>query len=340
MVFSVVLLFVFFVSMFLLNVKIENKKGLMIAVWLIMALIVTFRPENMPDRYEYVMFYKRGGSGRFEWGYSVLTDFIRMLNFDVYFYLFFFASIAIILKLYAVAKMTSLIWGSLVIYISHIFILNDAIQMRAAIASGFLLFSIYYSYKRNLIRFLLTTMVACCFHYSSIIIVFVWFLNGKKSYKYLYVGLLLASYALVNTITLSNYIEFIPFLFVQNAWSMYSAELGGEYADIFSAGALMRLFMSIFSFIFIDKISRSNELFVLFAKVYAVSIIIFVLFSDFKVVSLRLSLLLQVVEILFIPMFVYSVNINGFCKRLLVVIIGAILLFANISYINPNVKLF
>jgi hypothetical protein len=334
MVFSVCLLFAVFTCMFLLNVKIENKKVLMIAIWLIMALVVAFRPEDMPDRYDYIMFYKKGGE-RFEWGYSVLTDFLRMLNFNVYFYLFFFASISIGLKLYAIVKMTPLIWGSLMVYVSHIFILNDAIQMRAAIAAGFLLFSIYYSYKRELIRFLLVTILAFCFHYSSIIIVFVWFLNGKRSYRYLYIGLLLASYAIVNTITLSNYIELIPFLFVQNAWSMYNAELGGEYADIFSLGAFLRLFMSLFSFIFIDKISKKNELFILLAKVYAISIVIFVLFSDFKVVSLRLSLLLQVVEVLLIPMFIYSVNINGFCKRLLVIIIGAILLSANISYIDP-----
>lgn len=305
-----------------------------------MALVVAFRPEDMPDRYDYVMFYKSNGSGRFEWGYSVLTNILRTLNFDVYFYLFFFASISVGLKLYAIAKMTPLIWGSLMIYVSHIFIINDSIQMRAAIASGFLLFSIYYSYKRNLIRFLLVTIAAFLFHYSSIIIVFVWFLDSKKTYRYLYIGLLLASYVFVNTITLSNYIELVPFLFVQNAWSMYNAELGREYADIFSLGAFLRLFMSLFSFVFIDKISKKNEFFILLAKIYAFSIVIFVLFADFKVVSLRLSVLLQVVEVLFVPMLIYSININNFYNRLLVIIVGAVLLLANISYIDPCIKLF
>ncbi|MGI6220006.1 MAG: EpsG family protein, partial [Bacteroidaceae bacterium] len=73
----------------------------------------------MADKEGYELFFRfpNNFGKRFELGFRFLTTLIKRLGAGLTFFFFFFAAISIALKLWAIRKMTTLLWGSLAIYV-------------------------------------------------------------------------------------------------------------------------------------------------------------------------------------------------------------------------------
>ena len=332
-----VLFFIFSLLLFVDNREQRIKKvfPFLCLVWLALSLIAAFRPENMADRVNYVNFWNGWGSERFEIGFATITDALRAITTNEYCFLFVFASLSIWLKIKAICRMSPLIWASLLIYIGNIFILHDMIQMRCAIASGLLLHAVYYLGNRDTKRFLITFGIAFLFHYSSLIILPLWFLNPQRSYKYFYIGLIVFAYIVGGILPVANWMQYLPITGLQNLWAMYE-NMDGD-VNIFNAVQLGRTAICVFLFLFIDRIRACNKYAVLMVKIYAISIAVLVLFSSVQVIAFRVSELYQVVEIVLIPMIVYAVKGNIFLKRMAVFAVGLAFLLINVFYLE-NLK--
>lgn len=311
----------------------RSFKSILLFCCFLLALIAAFRPETMSDRSSYLDMWNGCGEERIELGFVVVIDVLREISTNEYWYLFVFALISISLKISAIYRMTTLIWGSLLIYISNMYILHDMIQMRCAIASGLLLHAIYYIVNRKIICFVLITITAFFFHYSALLIIPLWFLNVKHPFKVLYICLIIGSYIVGGVLPVGTLIGYIPIPGIQNLWSMYEHTLG-NYVNIYNAMQLGRVAICILLIIYIDKIARYNKYAIVMVKIYAISLSTLVLFSSVPVIAFRVSELYQITEILLIPMIVYTIRLNIYIKRLLVIVVGLAFLLMNILYLD------
>ena len=157
MILPVFSLFFLFSLLFLSGKCKDNRKTLyviLLFIWLVLALIATFRPFDMPDRENYIDIWYGNGTERYEIGFTTIVDLLQIFTKNEYAFLFVFAALSIALKMIAIYRITSFIWASLLIYTANIFILHDMIQIRCAIASGLLLWAVYYLVNRRAISFL------------------------------------------------------------------------------------------------------------------------------------------------------------------------------------------
>ena len=342
MIVPVCLLFTLFSILFLFTSGRRLPQSnvlLLFVVWGMLVCIATFRPD-MADKKNYAFFFNYPEYGeRFEIGFKYLTGLIKRFGASLTFFFFFFAGISIALKLWAIRKMTTLLWGSLAVYVSNFFILHDMIQMRCAVASGLLLHAVYFVWKRNLSAFLATASIAMLFHYSAIIIFPLWFLSTKAPQRLFYMMLIPASYLLAGFFSLVQYIRYIPIAGIERLWYSYEGTMG-DNINIFNAWTLLRVAFCLFILLNIKHISMYNSFAVVLAKVYAIALSCFVLFSDLPVVSWRISELYMVVEVILLPLTVYSFPLHSdgaFFSRLAVIVMGVCFLYMNIAY-TPILK--
>lgn len=337
MVLPVSVLFSVFSILFFVSKREQRAKSLLfplLLIWLALALIATFRPEYMADRGNYIAFWQGWGGERFEIGFATIADVLRRFTVNEYSFLFVFAALSVALKMVAICRMSPLIWASLLIYISNFFILHDMIQMRAAVASGLLLVAVYYVVNRKICQFLLVASFAVLFHYSAILIFPLWFLHTSKCNKWFYIGLIIVSYLFVGIIPITligNLIRYIHIEDIELLWYSYEDTLG-EYLNIFNAVFLSRILICFSLLLYIQKIALVNKYAVIWVKVYAISLSLFVLLSDFPTAAIRISQLYQIVEILLIPMLLYAFSRILLIGRLMLFCIALFFLLFNIFY--------
>lgn len=336
MVLPVFIFFFLFSSFFFVNKQNQSYlrlKTSLLFITLILTLIATFRPDSMADRQNYLDSWNGYGGERFELGFVTIADLIRRISSNEYWFLFVFAFLSVGLKIWAICRISPLIWASLLIYVSNLFILHDMIQMRCAIASGLLLHAVYFLVNRDTKRFLLVFVTAFLFHYSSLIILPLWFLSINRSYKYCYIGLIIVAYILGPVFPIESFIQTIPIEGIQSLWAMYENTIDGD-VNIFNAIQLGRIAICVFLLLNIDRISCYNKYAILLVKIYAVSIASLVLFSRVPVIAFRVSELYQIVEIVLIPMILYAFPGKVLLKRMAVFVIGLSFLLMNVFFLE------
>lgn len=299
----------------------------------ILVLIATFRSEDMPDWISYWLFWNSLDGERFEIGFTFLADFVKKVSSNFYLFLFCCAALSVSLKILAIYRMTPQVLGTLVVYLGHTFILHDMIQIRCGIASGFFLLAIYSKVNRNLVKFLTFSFLAFLFHYSAIIIFPLWLLSSTRPHKKLYLVLIFLCYLFGTSFPIANFIQVIPIEGIQNLWKMYEHTLGDEMS-IFGIMQLSRLVICIFLFCFVDKIYIQNKYAIFLLKIYALSIMSFVLLSGVPTMAQRISEFYQVVEILLIPMIVYTIKCNVLVKRICIIAFGLLFLWMHTFYLD------
>ena len=308
----------------------KRSKTWLLLLWPVLVAIAAYRSPLMPDYENYELFFNFGNA-RFEAGFVTVTEWIKALGGGLHFFLAFFAGVSIALKFTAMEKMTKLVLGSVLVYISNIYILHDLIQMRCAVASGLMLLAIYFSVEKKWIWFAVSFVTAFLFHYSALAFVFILFLNTEKPRRLLFAGLVVVSYLLgIMGTTFGSLVALLPFEFVQDALVMYQDNIYEEI-NIFNAMQLLRVALCFFLLYFIDTISPHNRYAVLLVKIYAVSLSCLVLFSDLPVLAFRISELLLVAECLIVPMMYYAVKGPEIVRKLPVVAVSAVILVLNVT---------
>lgn len=94
--------------------------------------------------------------------------------------LFIYSLISIVLRISAIYKYSYNIPFSLCVWISNLYILHEMIQIRAAVASAFLLWLLPLIKEKKKGLCLLVIALSTYFHYSSLIFILLLFLNPEK----------------------------------------------------------------------------------------------------------------------------------------------------------------
>jgi hypothetical protein len=214
-----------------------------------------------------------------------------------------YAFISVPSKLYAIRKISPHLFLPLLIYISNIYILHDLTQIRAAVASGFFLISIYYISKGNIKYAFVLILVAIFFHYSSLSLLPLLFLSNKKmKFKQQFIWGALIPLGYIIYFLHINLLLTIPIPYISNKIAVYQelTEKGiGSYdqINVFSLVYLVNIIIFYYNLYFYDTIYHYCKLTTLIIKIQALSLFFFPAFAIVPVIGLRLSELYGIVNI-------------------------------------------
>ncbi|MBL0356226.1 MAG: EpsG family protein [Chitinophagaceae bacterium] len=267
-----------------------------------------------------------------------ISDFVHRFLFANPVFLFaIYAAIGIATKLIAIRKLTNSVFASLLLYFSYSFTLHEMTQIRAGVALGFVLLSIQPLYERKGLKFLLFASLALLFHYSAIVVFFMWFLKPDKINVTFYAGLIFASYAayFFSGVFLTDILSFLPQGDLAGKLIRYEGE-NGRALNIFNAWQIMRCLISFFFLYKINVIREKNKYAVLFLKIYILATVTFVLLASNPTFAGRISDLFSIVDIVLLPCFITLIHpkVTG----LIIVFIIAFLYLALNLYYNKIIS--
>ncbi len=299
-----------------------------------------------PDYYAYVSYLKVDDIF-LEPTFRLLKNVTNIIfGGDAYYLFLFYSVIGITIKLYSIPRLTYLIFISLFLYICSYWIYHDLIQIRAGVASGILLYSIPYLVNRDTSKYFLCVFVALLFHYSSIVFLPLWFIKSKSTSKYMYMGLIPFSMLLyLINMDILNILKLIPIDFIQNKIVGYT-EISNDLAqrgvvdaqsyNPFGGWYMLKAIMCMAIWMNIDRIRKKNPYALVMAKIFAIGMSLLWLMSGAPVVATRLSELLTIVQIVLVPMLIYS-RLPKYLSYSIVVIYGCVWLFWNYSSFMKNI---
>ena len=313
--------------------SLSNLLPIILVGLLVFAAVV--KPPTMADYTSYVRLFRgEDENERMEPAFTLIVSLLNIIDSKNYYLMFFtFALLSISLRVFLFKKMSPLFWGSIIVYLSNIYILHDLIQIRAAVASALLILLVYFSYKRKLPFFLITYLLSVCFHYSAILFIVVWFISpANKPNRYLL--LLLVSYMVYFAqVSLSFLIPYMPISSISNLLTGYAGRDSFEN-NVFNLIQLGRIAVAFFFFYSIKSKKINYPWFIYFLKVYILGLCFFPLFSSLSGVSLRLMELFVSCEPIVIPIgFLITLKKEVFYK---IAVLAYAVLFFYIYYNASN----
>lgn len=235
----------------------------------------------------------------------------RFFNNDIFFMFLIYSVLGIGLKLYAVYKLSNLVFCSLLIWLSDLFIQQDLTQIRAAVATSLLLICIREIYYRNGKKFLMLSLIAVVFHYSAIIIFPLWFLNSNRiSVGWWMVAFVVAYIMAIMRIDPLFIVGLIPIDGIAAKYELYTSmqSNGGFVANIFSVMFMGKAAITLLLCVKWRLIKNYNRYTCLLIKIMFLSLISLLVLSQNLAFALRVSEFYGIVAIILFPMLIYAVK--------------------------------
>ena len=292
----------------------KYKLPIFVILGFLLALYAGVRPvgfDRDSETYEYV-FLHPNSSEYVEPTYLLLSSFLYIIWQDVHIVFLVFALISITIKFWAIKDLTPLLFASICTYMMNFFALHDLTQIRAGVAASLFLFSIRpMSEGRKLYSFFLI-LVGFTFHVSALLYFPVLFF-GNKSFNrpwkwclYSLVPLCFILYFLDINILLSIYIPYIS-----DKLELY--QIANEFGDLEKARLLSPFpLIKMLFFLYLTYFAETIKYFVpaifLIIKILGLSIFTYFAFASFPILSMRISELFGIVEIVAFPCIIFTLK--------------------------------
>lgn len=338
----VIFLFVLVGGLFLMPQKTQDIKAFKFLVFVLLILVVTFRPSTMADYEQYKEAFISSGASRLEPTFYLIRAFTVSINSYLLGF-FIYALISIWIKYVCISEYKNLFWASTLVYISNILIVQDMVAIRAGVAGSCVLMAIHYKLKDNRTNLFLFVLIAIMFHYTAIVFFLLFIMSSIKPRKMLYVGLVIVSYFLaIRSFYLTQLFSYIPF--VGNYFALfdnYVSEMDSQITpmNIFNLLQVGHILICITFWFLIDKIKERYNVALLLLKLYTIGICCVCWFAQSFVIAIRFSELFFVTEILLIPMGFSAIFTKKHLYRIVLVIYSIVIFYIRMSdlmYWNPN----
>jgi hypothetical protein len=310
------------------------KKILFICTGILLFFIAAFRGNNNFDYSGYVALYNKAAlinTLRIEPTFIIISFIVKHVFNNVLFLFIIYAFLGVFLKFYAIKKLTAFYMLSALIYFSNFFIFHEMTQIRVGVASALLLISLKPLLEKNFKAYFFIIIIAFLFHYSALIALPLYFLNGQKINVTVFAVTIPVSYLLYFlNIHFAYLIDLIPIPEISFKFQQYRhlAAVNNSKANLFNYLQLSRYFLAMI-FLWKWKLLQEKNIFsILLIKIYIIAISLLVFLVDIPALGARASELLLPVEIILIPFLMYAIK----QKQLSYVIISSIaLLFLCLS---------
>lgn len=229
---------------------------------------------------------------------------------------------------------------SILLFSSHNYLNKDAIQIRAALCSAFLVLAIYYMSQQNNKRAFLSFFASIFSHSSGLIsivpIIIYKVLKANQLRKCMCFALVVAIIFQVSG-GFFGFISYFEFLLPQGlknyiGWDIYNYSLG-----FFNISSIRAFVISICIIYYFEELSRCN--FNLIASIfYIVGACLLLAFSDFAILAGRLSSILLSVEVILLVNLFHMRPLRQF--RIVVFIYALIMLANNFLFSDFDLGVF
>lgn len=268
--------------------------------------------------------------------FNILCRLIKNFLNSQYVWIFLvYSSIAIFTKAVSILHLSKLCLLCLLVWVSDFFPLHELGQIRAAVAGGFFLLSIPSLYEHRLKSYLGWTLIALCFHISSIIMLMLWPLKVRMINPKFWVLMVVASmvWALLN-IDILFIVKFLPFTEVKNKYEAYlilqsSLEKG---ANVFSPLVLGKFIIVLFLLTKVKILRRVDPRSILYLKIMLVSVIARNVLATNVSIAFRVSEFFGIIEIILFPLIIYlfKQRIAGYMMVVVIaILLSSIRMFSN-----------
>ena len=332
------ILLVIAVLAFFEDEEIQNRGWLLLALATVLTLFVAFRPEGIDNDYNAYVGYFKSPTGV---AASLAEPTFKLINglarfFDASILLFvIYAFLAVPLKIYAIKRLSPYWYLSILLWFTHLFIIQEMTQIRVAVASGIFLFALPYLGDGKKLKFTLCMVAAILFHYSALallpLVIF-----GNKELSRLFRCVLIVVPIIIYAFPFAgmDLLKLIPIPFIQQKLQMYEELMvyeGGVWADIniYNAMALVRLFAYYVLIWKYDYLKDKYPYMSILLKVFCYSICMYVGLSFLPPIAMRIEELIAIIDCILFPLLAVLLRPH-WLGRLLVVLYAVCILVANI----------
>ncbi|MDA3616407.1 EpsG family protein [Polluticaenibacter yanchengensis] len=270
----------------------------------------------------------------FEPFYYLIPSIVKLFFTKYYTIIFLvYAFTSISLKFNSIKKYTDLFYPSLLVYFSFLFFLHDFTQIRASVAGSLMLFSLRYVKNRELPKFLLTIIISCFFHYSSLVFFPIYFISTTNSKKVIYIILLCLSIIIsfIDTSFILNSLPLEMSVLTNKAENYRNLAEQGFLTDLnkFNTNIIIFTLLSFFYLLKIDFLKTKNEYAIICIKIQVLALFLFQILSSIPAIAFRVSELGYTVTIITIPFVMYFTK-NKLLSFFILLLICIILFYLNI----------
>lgn len=315
----------------------KHKWALLLLVGILLIVCAAARPIGFDrDSPNYENFYMHPDNGLSE--ISVEPSFLMickacsMFSQDVRLVFILFAFLGVALKLYAIQKFRFMLFFPVLIYFSNFFMLHELTQIRVGVASALFLIAIpHLANGKRLVAFLIL-LLSCVFHYSALALLpFLFFDNSPLSRwkKIVLCGIIPVCYVMYMLDL--DLLTTIPIPYVTDKVESYkmAAEFGlVDKAPLLNPLQLIKMAVFVWLLFFEDTISYYLSSIHILIKMLACSLFVYFAFSSITIVSMRISELYGVIEMIVYPCIIYTIR-PQFIGKMAVVIIALLEIFTN-----------
>jgi hypothetical protein len=302
---------ILFIISFISFIKLDNKK-LKLSIFILSAIFLIFisglRGPGVDldyTSYEYM----------FDDPYFIVEPTFHLISWIVHnffhsniiFLFLIYAFFGVGFKFIAIYELSKLWFLSLMIYFTNLYSLHELTQIRVGVASGIFLISLKYLEEDNFRKYIFCTLIAFLFHYSSLIMLFLWPFNKIIKKRILYFIIPISYFfSLIG----ANLFYNIPIPGIQEKLDLLlkAQDLGDDFTkpiNIFNYYQILRICIFYFFLYYYELLKKRNKYFHILLTLYCFSLAVVALFSNFQVIGFRISQFLGVVEIILFPMIYY-----------------------------------
>jgi len=317
------------------NNKID-KFLLFIVLGCVIIFIAAIRGENVDKDYVSYkeLFFLEGFDSYVEVSFLFIKFLVKYFLFNKFLFLILiYAVLGVSLKFFAIFEMSEFWFFSILVYLANIYIIQDLTQIRAGVCSAILLVSLIPLRQEKNYWFFMLALLAVLFHYSGLILIFIWFLDVNKINKKFWMLIIPFSYlAYFSHLNLTNFARLIPVESVQaklNFYFLIQDSVEELKVNVFNILILFRVIIIYIFFYKLDFFISKSSYFIILLKIYIISIAVLVITSDVSTISFRLNELLSISEIILVPFLIYLFK-PSYIGKIAVVLFSIILFYVHL----------
>ena len=288
----------------------KYKLAIYIAVGIILILLAGTREVGIdPDSENYEKMYHNLNSDKMmdavEYSYILFSQILQYISNDVHAIFLFYALLGLSFKFIAFRELSEFWFLPVLLYISYFYELHEAMEIRTGVLSGLFLLSIKPICEgRRLYAFILLA-IGVFFHYSEFVLFPLLFLSNKSMsvvQRIIWASVIPLGYLFyfVGFSAIMSFSTEIPY--IGNKLALYQAgtEKGILQAsvNVFSPLYLFTITLFYYLLFFYETIIQFNKYFPLLIKIFALSLCAYTSLAILPVLAQRISLLLQIVNII------------------------------------------
>jgi hypothetical protein len=332
----------FFILIAILAIQYEftpfQNNYLLFSLVLLLAFLAGFQDMNVSKdyfNYQYVfdnVYYITNHNYlyliTFEPGFIAIVFFFRTLfasNYGVAI-MFFYAFCSLIIKVFAIKKLSINPYLSLLFYFSYFFLLHEMTQIRIGLASAFFLISLLSFLKGNRRAFIGWILIATCFHYSAIFYLLLLIFNTRNFNKKLYVGILVLSIILgLLKLPILNGFGNLNVSNISGKLDYYIqvSENGSIAVNVFNSLSILNIFCCFYLLLAVTKEEfLLDKRLLLFLKCNILSIFLLLLLAGAPAFSMRFNQLFSIAQIFLFPYLIRYLPVKKFNVFIVVLIAG------------------